>query len=120
MVHAFSLANVGSCRRPHHKSKIVNGSEESLTINKPKPRSGPHLAFAIFVVTGSILSIAAAVVERRSVNDALEAWDVRAGTSIGLEARMGVLAHCTSCGPLLSLALFFPSSHLLVPIPLSS
>ena len=115
MVHAFSLANVGSCRRPHHKSKIVNGSEESLTINKPKPRCRPYLAFAFLVGVGSILSIAAAVVERQSVNDALEAWDVRSGASIGLEARIGVLARCTSCGPLLSLALFSTLTSLPCP-----
>jgi len=32
-------------------------------------------------------------VERRSINDALEAWDVSAGNDIGLMAEMGLIAH---------------------------
>jgi hypothetical protein len=101
MVHSFSLSNVGSCRYPILKSKI----EEAL----PKPRRGPHSSFTFLLVAGSILSIAAAAVERRSVNDALEAWDVSAGGSVGLEASMGVLAHCTCSFPRLTC----PSPHIL-------
>jgi len=85
MVHSFSLSNVGSCRYPILKSKI----EEAL----PKPRGGPHSSFTFLVGAGSVLSIAAAAVERRSVKNALQAWDVGAGASVGLEASMGVLAH---------------------------
>jgi hypothetical protein len=100
MVHSFSLSNVGSCRRPLLRSKTTNNSEESLTINTCKLRRGPHSSFTFLLIAGSILSIAAAAVERRSVNDALDAWDVGAGASVGLEASMGVLAHC-------KLSLFF-------------
>lgn len=115
MVQAFSLSNVGSCRWPRLESKIVDRSEDCPRVElSGKPR-GPHLAFSFLVGAGSSLSIAAAVVERESVNDALEAWDVGAGASVGLEARVGVLSHCKSCGPLLSLALFFP--HISLPRP---
>ena len=99
MVHAFSLSDVGSCRRPDSQTKIVDRCEDCPHINESelKGRSrGPHFAFSFLVGAGSIISIAAAVVERRSVNAALEAWKVRAGASVGLEARMGVLAHCKS------------------------
>jgi hypothetical protein len=95
MVHSFSLSNVGSCRYPILKSKTTNNSDESLTMNTCKLRRGPHPAFTFLLVAGSVLSIAAAAVERRSVHDALDAWDVGAGASVGLEASMGVLAHCT-------------------------
>ena len=95
MVHSFSLSNVGSCRYPIIRSKTTNNSEESLTIYTPKPKRGPHSSFSFLLVAGSVLSIAAAAVERRSVHDALDAWDVGAGASVGLEASMGVLAHCT-------------------------
>jgi hypothetical protein len=96
MVHSFSLSNVGSCRYPILKSKIADRSQESLRGNGSELRGrsrAPHLAFAFLVGAGSILSIAAAAVERRSVHDALDAWDVGAGASVGLEASMGVLAH---------------------------
>jgi hypothetical protein len=62
-------------------------------MNTCKLRRGPHSAFTFLLVAGCVLSIAAAAVERRSVNDALDAWDVGAGASVGLEASMGVLAH---------------------------
>jgi len=121
MIHAFSLSNVGSCRRSNIKSKIVDRPEEChhVSISELNGRSRiPHLAFSFLVGAGSILSIAAAAFERRSVQHALEDWDVGAGASVGLEARMGVLAHCTSFIPFLSFPLEFPSPHLLVPIHL--
>jgi len=91
MVHSFSLSNVGSCRYPIIRSN-TNNSEVSLTITTPRKRE-PHSSFTFLVGAGNVLSIAAAAVERRSVNRALQAWDVEAGASVGLEARMGVLAH---------------------------
>lgn len=99
MIHAFSLSNVGSCRYPNlSRSRLIpkHESEESIDIDvSPKRRSGPHPAFIILIAVGSILSIAAAALERSSVYKSLEAWDVDAGDEIGLEARMGGLAHCT-------------------------
>jgi hypothetical protein len=47
------------------------------------------------------------------VNRALDAWDVGAGASVGLEASMGVLAHCTSSpsSPTLVALLFIYLHH---------
>lgn len=99
IVHAFSLSNVGTCRYPNlSRSRLIpkHESEESIDIDVlPKRRSGPHPAFIVLVVVGSILSIAAAALERSSVRRALVGWDVDAGDEIGLVASMGVLAHCT-------------------------
>jgi hypothetical protein len=43
------------------------------------------------------------------VNDALDAWDVSGGASVGLEASMGVLAHG-------KFSLFFHHALLLHPL----
>jgi len=60
---------------------------------KLKSRSKPHPAFLCLVGIAVVLGIAAAAVERRSINKALKTWDVSTASSIGLTASLGPLAH---------------------------
>jgi len=98
----------GFTPRSKSKSKSIAGSEmaskESLDIgyfaqtpsSRFKSGSKPHPAFLCLVGIAVVLGIAAAAVERRSINKALETWDESTASSIGLTASLGPLAHCKS------------------------
>lgn len=109
VVHGISISGWDwKCRRVNgftskSKSGSGMGSKKSVddgyfdqdSSSKFKSGSKPHPAFLCLVGIAVVLGIAAAAVERRSINKALETWDESTASSIGLTASLGPLAHRT-------------------------